>query len=186
MRGCSCYLLIYIVLVWVEMSTFSRIQHYSQERSDISMADTCKSGQLTVPLRNAPSSSQNIIFSSSSSLTLPLLLSSAPSPAFRSPCPCCLIYGKRSSSVPVVISHLESVTNTVYFWKLGHKVVDYSRCTILPIYFSRRWHLQIIMSGVAVRPCSSWKPTWNYNNINTCNLPYCGISPQDSDLWGCG
>lgn len=38
--------------------------------------------------------------------------------------PCCLIYGKWSSTVPVVISHGETVTNIVYFGKLGHTVVD--------------------------------------------------------------
>lgn len=53
----------------------------------------------------------------------------SPFPSFCSLChplswPCCLIYGKRSARVPVVISHRETVTNIVYFGKLGHRVVD--------------------------------------------------------------
>lgn len=49
---------------------------------------------------------------------------------------CCLIYGSRSSWVPVVISHGGAVTPLLYFRKLGHNLVVcplMQRCAIIAI-----------------------------------------------------
>lgn len=51
-------------------------------------------------------------------LLLPALLSVPPPPNIRQ-LPCCLIYGTRSSTVPLFISHGKTETNTGYFRKWG-------------------------------------------------------------------
>lgn len=57
-------------------------------------------------------------------------------PSVLSPLPGCLIYGKRSCRVPVVISHRERVTHILYIGKLGHQVLLITPCVRLFLFIS--------------------------------------------------